>query len=164
MATKIDIRQAVSRDSLGRITGTSGSQLDDITRALNTEITPVFALSVTGANRVVTVGAGTLANPDTGTSKAILSNGGTITSFASGTVTLDATGAGNATPSAGSALGLGMTASQFMYIGISITSAGNIALVKGTAGASQGAATIPARVSGNYPVGYFLVQTNGSNK
>jgi hypothetical protein len=163
MATKIDARQVIDRDLLNRITGASGSQTDTVFAALNSEITPPLAFSVTGANRVVTIGNITVTNPSTNLNRTVPPISQLLPAFSSGTVTFDPTGAGNATPSAGSALALGMTASKFMRVGVSIDPLGSLTLTKGTEAASLAAATTPAVPSGLFGIGQIVVRTDGSN-
>lgn len=163
MATSTDIRQMRSRDTLDRITGVADSKLDLIVRDLNSEITPPLPFSVTGANRVVTIGNITRTNPTTGLNRTIPPISNLLPSFTSATVTMSATGAGTATPSVGSAINLGMTASQFLKIAVNIDATGSITLTSGTAGASLAAATTPASISGLFAVGFFVVRTDGSN-
>lgn len=163
MTTKFDARQTISRDTLTRITGAANSQADDIFRALDSEITPPLALTATGANRVVTIGNITVTNPDTSLNRTIPPISNLIPSFTTATVTLSATGAGTATATGGSTVNLGMTASQFLRIGISLTATGVITLTSGTAAASLAAATIPPTVSGLFAIGHVVVRTDGSN-
>ena len=56
-----------------------------------------------------------------------------------------------------------MTASQYMKLGINITSTGVLILLAGTPGASLAAATTPAAISGTFAIGYVVVRTDGSN-
>lgn len=163
MATKTDIRQFISRDTLTRTTGAAGSQLDAVIRALESEITPPLALSATGANRVLTIGNITVTNPSTSLKRTVPPISNLLPAFTSGTVTMSATGAGTATPSVGSAVSLGMTASQFMRIGVSIDPTGTLLLTKGTAAASLAAAGTPAVPSGLFAIGHVVVRTDGSN-
>jgi hypothetical protein len=164
MATKFDARQTISRALLSRLTSSANTELDNILQSLNTETTPPFALSESNpVDRVVNVGAISLINPETGRKNVITPINNTIPTFASGTITVGATGADSATPSAGSALGLAMSASQFLKINVAVNSSGNMVLTKGTAGASEAAATQPSLPPNSYSLGYFVVETNGSN-
>ena len=160
---KFDARQVIDRDLLTRITGASGSQTDTIIAALNSEITPPLALSVTGANRVVTIGNITVFNPSTNLNRTVPPISNLLPTFSSGTVTISASGAGNATPSVGTVLALAMVASRFMRIGVSIDPLGSLTLTKGTQAATLAAATTPAVPSGLFGIGQIIVRTDGSN-
>ena len=160
---KFDARQVIDRDLLTRITGASGSQTDTIIAALNSEITPPLALSVTGANRVVTIGNITVFNPSTNLNRTVPPISNLLPTFSSGTVTISASGAGNATPSVGTVLALAMVASGFMRIGVSIDPLGSLTLTKGTQAATLAAATTPAVPSGLFGIGQIIVRTDGSN-
>ena len=160
---KVDARQIIDRDLLARTTGASGSQTDTMFTALNSEITPPLAFSVTGANRIVTIGNITVFNPSTNLNRTVPPISQLLPAFASGTVTLDATGAGNATPSVGTTLALAMVASRFMRIGVSIDAIGSLSLTKGTQGATLATATTPAVPSGLFGIGHIVVRTDASN-
>lgn len=163
MSTKIDARQVIDRDLLNRITGASGSQTDTIVAALNSEITPPLAFSVTGVNRVVTIGNISVTNPSTNLNRSVPPIANLIPAFTSGTITLDPTGAGTATPSVGVALALGMIASRFMRVGINIDSLGLLTLTKGIQATTLAAASTPEVPSGLFGIGHIVVRTDGSN-
>lgn len=168
MATRPDIRQSISRDFLDQVLatdpGATGKQVDAVLRSFNNEVTPPLRMKqTTVANRVLNIGAITVTNPDTSRVRTVVPIHGLLPTFTSGTVTLDATGAGNATPSVGSLIALAMTASQFMKIGVSLNSSGQLVLSKGTAAGSLAAAGAPAALSDNHAVGYFVARTDGSN-
>lgn len=164
MATRFDARQTISRDLLRRITGAADSELDNILRVLEKEVTPPLSLTASQpADLILNIGSITVTNPETSQNKTIPPISNLLPSFTGGTVTMDATGAGNATPSVGSAVALGMSASQYLRIGVNINASGDIVLTKGTAGASLSAATNPPTVADTFAVGYFVVITNASN-
>ena len=164
MSTKLDARQTISRDTLNQIVNAADKELDDILRAVDSELTSPLALTENSpADLIVNIGALSITNSETGRTRSIPPISNLIPTFASGTVTLDATGAGNATPSSGVAVALGMSASQFLKLGISIDPNGDIVLQGGTAGASVAAATNPPLVPNTHSVGYIVVETDGSN-
>lgn len=168
MATRSDARQIISRDFLDQVLATApgptGKELDDVLRSINEELTPPFRMMPSNPNDlVITVENINVINPETSRNRTIPPINNLLPTFTSATVTLGGTGAGNATPSVGSALALGMSASQFMRIGINIDALGSITLTKGTPGASLAAATTPPTVSGLFWVGHFVARTNGSN-
>lgn len=162
MPNQTDIRQLRARATLDRTTAAANSSLDTIVQALNKEITPPFAMSVAGGTRTVAIGAPTVVNPTTEINKTISPISGLIPN-GSWSVVVDATGAGNATPSSGAVVALGMTANQVMRLGINVDASGALTLTKGTAAANFGTSGIPPVPSGLYPIGYVVVQTDGSN-
>jgi hypothetical protein len=165
MANKLDARQVESRDVLNQLAaGVADKELDDLLRATDSELTAPFVMRESSpADLTVTIGAVSITNPETNRRRTITPISGVIPTFTSETVTLPATGAGNATPSVGSAVALGMSASQFMKLGVSIDSNGDILLTAGTPGASEAAATFPAPIPDTYSIGYIVVETDGSN-
>lgn len=165
MGTQFDIRQSISRDTLDQIAAhETNKQCDDLIRSIDSELTsPLRLQQAYPASLVLHIGAASVTNPETGRVRTIAPINGVIPSFSGGTVTFDSTGAGNATPSVGSAIALGMSASQFLKISINVDSSGNIVLAKGAPGASAAAATMPANVSGTQSAGFYIVRTDGSN-
>lgn len=164
MTTKLDARQTISRDTLAQLATATGTELDNLLRSINAEVTPPLVLTEnTPADLIVNIGAITVSNPETSRTKSITPISNLIPTFAGGTVTLDATGAGNATPSSGNAIALGMSASQFLKLGISLDANGDLVLQAGTAGASEAAATNPPIVPNTHAIGYIVVETDGAN-
>lgn len=159
-----DLRQLRSRDTLTQISpNTSGVQADAIVRSIDSELDMPLRMRQTypTANLVLNIENITLTNPLTLRNKTIPPINNVLPVFTSGTITIDTTGAGNATPSIGSAFALGMTASRFLKIGVNLLSNGSLVLIPGTIGASLAAATNPAMVG--FAIGYFVVRTDGSN-
>ena len=164
MTTKFDARQTVSRDSLDQLTPSTGQELDNLLRSINSRVTPPVKLEATSTpSLVVNVGSILVTNPETSKNHTIPPISGLLPVFTSGTVTADATGAGNITPSVGSAIALSMTASQFLRVGINLNSTGSLVLMKGLAAGSLAAATAPADVVGAFAIGYVVIRTDGSN-
>jgi len=164
MSTKTDIRQFRSRSLLARLTGVTDSQLDTIIDALEKEVTPPLALSASSTpNLVLNIGNIAVANPSTSSTHIISPISNSLPSFTSGTVTAASTGAGNITPSVGSAIALGMTSSQYLRVSINIGSTGTLTLTKGSAASSLAAATIPVTVAGLLAIGHVVIRTDGSN-
>ena len=164
MASQTDVRQLIYRPAAPRITAAAGSAGDTIITALNSEVTPPLALQAsTTPDLILNVGNITVTNPSSGLNRSIPPILNLLPTFASGTVTLSASGSGTATPSGGSAVNLSMTASQYLKLGVNITSTGVLTLLAGVPGASLAAATVPASVGGTFAIGYLVVRTDGSN-
>lgn len=164
MPTKIHPRQIVSRALLSKITGLADSELDNILNSINYElILPFNIAQTTPPSLVANIGSIEVTNPETLGKRIIAPILDTIPSFSAGTITFDSTGAGNATPSSGSALALGMSSNEYLKLGIHINSSGQLVLTKGAAGANEAAATAPAIPANVYAIGFIVVQTDGSN-
>lgn len=164
MSILSDIRQLRSRDTLSQISGVANTELDNIVRAIDKDLTPSFVLSENSpASRVVNIGGAIVTHPETGRLHTIPPMNSLSPTFTSGTVTIDATGAGNAVPSVGSNLSLGMSASRFLKISIAFDSSGNLVLQKGSQGVTESAASLPSATAGTYPIGYIVVSTDASN-
>jgi Chaperone of endosialidase len=167
MSSRLNSDQNEYRGVLDSITTQTSvsAGMDTILPSINKELTPPLRMRAsTPISRVVQIDNITVTNSLHGRKTTISPIGGTtlpvVTTF---TITVDATGAGNATPSSGSALALGMTSSQFLKIGVHLLSTGLLSLTKGSASATLAGASHPSVPSGSYPVGFFYVQTDGSN-
>lgn len=167
MATRQDSSQSEFRGALNSITTQSATEtgMDQVIPSINAELqAPLRMRASNPISRVVQVDNLTVTNPSHGRKHTIAPIGGTalpvVTTF---TVTMDATGAGNATPSSGSALALGMTSNQFLKLGVALNSLGQIVLTKGTAAGTLAGAGVPSVPTGSYGIGYFHVATDGSN-
>ena len=168
MAQRFDSRQTVSRDQLEQLVNTPSGlnkELDDILRSIDGELTVPFVMRETDptADLVLNIGGIELTNTDTGRNRTIPPISNVLPTFTSGTVTAGATGADNLVPSAGSLISISMSASQFKKFGVSIDPNGDIVLQGGTAGASVALATNPPLVPNTHSVGYFIIETDGSN-
>jgi hypothetical protein len=154
MSTKLDARQTVSRDVLDQLASAAGVELDNLLRSLNSNDTPPLKMSVTGTDRVVSVGSIFVTNPETSKNRTIPTISNTLPSFTSGTITAAATGAGNLvySPSTASPTAIGMVGSQFRKFSINLDAAGNLTIIGGTAGASLAAATAPPSMNNTFGI------------
>jgi len=163
MTTQPKTRQIVSQDTHDQLVTAAGAELDNILRSVNSALTSPLDMSCTGTNRVVNVGAGTIANPETSKNRTIPTITDGLLSFTSGTITLPGSGTGSAVASPGSSLVLTMAANQFVKIGVNMAQNGTMSLTQGTAAGTLAGATSPAAVAGLYSVGYIVARTDGSN-
>jgi len=166
MTTHFDIRQSISHDTLDQLVTTTGKEVDDILRSVNSELTPLLRMvpANPGASLILNIGAISAANPETSRNRVIPPINNLLPTFASGTIMLSGTGAaGTATPSVGAVLNFVMAASQYLKIGVHLDATGNLLLTSGTpAGTLAGASAAPV-ASGTYAIGYLVVRTDGSN-
>jgi len=165
MTTKLDSRQSISKDQLEQLVSNKDVELDNILRAIDSEVSIPFVMRETDptADLVINIGPISITNPETDRNRTITPIGGEIPAFISGTITMDATGAGSATPSAGVAISLDMSANEFLKIGVSINSNGDIYLQSGASGVTEAAAGTPSYIPETYAVGYIVIETDGSN-
>jgi hypothetical protein len=163
MSTKFDARQVVSRDLLDQIANATETELDNILRSLNSNDTPPLKFSVTGNNRILSIGSIFVTNPETSKNRTIPTITNLIPNFTSGTVTAPSIGVGSITVSAGSPLAISMSASKFLKVGINVDVTSNIILTAGVAASSLAAATAPAAVAGTFSPGYIVLRTDASN-
>ena len=160
-----DPRQLSSRDTLTQIANNaSGVPVDALLRSTDSELTPPLRMRQSATpDLVLNIDAISVTNPQTSRKRSIPPILGVIPTFSGATVTFDTTGAGNATPSAGAALALGMSASQYLKVSVSLDSTGAIVLSKGAPASSIASATQPALLPDVYSIGYLVVATDGSN-
>ena len=162
--SKFDTRQVTSKESLDQLS--SGLiQLDELLGSINSNDTPPLKLSVTGLNKVISIGGIVVQNPETSQLRTIPPISNTLPVFTSGTITVGATGVGNIvfTPAVSSPISIGMAANQYRKFGVYLDDSGNLSLTAGLAGVSLAAAGTPSSINGAFGIGYFVVRTDGSN-
>ena len=163
MTTKTDIRQLRSRDELDQIAGTVDQQLDALMRSVNDELVmPLRMLSSSTPDLTFTIDPITVTNPITGRTRTIPTILNTLPIFTGGTVTLPASVGGTVTVSPGANPTLsGLTASNFIKMGISLDATGQLIIQFGIEGATVAAATTPPQVDGTFGIGYVVVEADG---
>lgn len=155
---------AIGQNSaLGRIapgaTNTVPVELDNVLNALNSEVTPLLELKPSATpNLVVSVGALSATNPETGAKRVIPPISNLLPVFTGGTITFPSASGGSATPSAGTAIVITISVGNFLKVGISLTAAGNLVLQSGAQGATEALATAPALVPNSFAIGYVVLQ------
>lgn len=162
MATKLDLRQSVYRGLLARISNTTNPEGDNLMEGINSELTPLLQLTVTGTNRVVSVGASALANPETGYNRALATIGANSPLLTSGTITFPAT-PGTVTVSPGNNATFSMGANEYIKALIYLDASNNLNLIFGTANAVEANATVNAPPEGTIGIGFVTIQTVGGN-
>lgn len=167
---KIIPQQIVSKDTLDQLykaseyfaNDTDNIQLSDLLLALNKELTPPLRLRENSPNSLIlNIDAISVQNPETDVRRTILPIQDLIPTFTSGTVTFPAASGGNAVPSAGSNLVITISSGNYLKIGISLLSNGNISLVAGTQGASEAAATVPLLIASSCNIGFVVLHNTG---
>lgn len=161
--SKFDARQTISKDLLDQLTIASGVELDNILRAINSNVTYPLKLSATGLDRITSIGSIFVTNPETSKNRTIATILNTIPNFLGGTITAPVGGVGTITVSPGVNLAISMAANEFLKIGINMNSVGLIYLTAGLVGSSLVLATPPPGISDTFSVGYMVLRTDGSN-
>lgn len=159
MATKYDSRQVVSRDTLDQLSLAAGQQVDNLLISLNKELIAPLRMTVTGANRVLSIGAIAPLNTQTNRTRVSAPINGAIPSFTSGAITFPSASNNPITINPGSNTTLPtMAAGNFIKALVQVNGAGNLSLKFGTPGASLVAATLPEYDSEVSVVGYVVVR------
>lgn len=159
MSTKLDARQTISRDLLDQLVNATGTELDDILRALNEEATPPLRMSASSpADQILTIDSISVANPATGRNRTIPTISNTLPAFASGTVTVPTSSGGTVTVSPGTNSTLTLSVGNYIKMGVSLDASGNLSVQFGVEGASVAAATAPPAVNNTFAIGYVVLQ------
>jgi hypothetical protein len=163
--TSPDIRQIQTRTLQDQLDSTAVVQMDSVLASINNELTPPGRLiAASTPSLVVTVGTGTVVNPNTSKNRLIPFISNTYVNFAGGTITFPS-GTGTITVSPGVNLAITIGASQFMAITVQLDSTGNINLSAGTATSSLATALAAASPGSSsfLSLGLIVIQTNASS-
>lgn len=163
MATKIDNRQLIARDNLAELTASANINTDEVLRAVDALLQPMFRLSANSTpNLVLNIASNFVQNPTSlrYKSSAPLGIGGALNTFTSGTVTFPSATGGTITPSVGSTSTLTLASNNYMKVLISIDTSGFIVVTQGTAAVTLAAATLPTEPVNTYSVGYVALFNN----
>ena len=164
MATSIDNRQLICRDTLPEILATSNIATDALLRAVDKELTPMFKLSASSpASLVVTVGANKIQNPTSTQWKTITPLAGNELAMASvtGTITFQGNNQ-NILISNGSPVLLNIINDyDYVKVLVGITSSKVIIVTLGAQYADETAA-LPVEPVNTISIGYIIVRRVGS--
>jgi hypothetical protein len=159
-ATKFDIRQSETRVLQDQLNSAATTQMDSTLASINSELTtPGRLIAQSTPSLVVTVGAGTVTNPNTGKNRALPLINNAAVSFAGGTITFPST-SGTITTSPGNSASITIGANQFVAVLVQLDSAGNLNLTVGAAAGSLGAVVVPGGSASFLSLGYIIVQSN----
>jgi hypothetical protein len=142
MANKLDARQTIVRDLLSHIgDGNTNVEVDNLMRAINSDLYPLLRLDSDGA-LTVTVQASSKVNPEYGRKTEIPPINGVVPDFTSGTIVFPATNAGSIGCTPGDPVSLSglLSANNFIKVGVHLQENGDLAVTLGTEGASAAAA------------------------
>lgn len=157
--TFVRLTDVVADLVLSRLGNTGTDLLDDLFTKINTALAIPGELSVTGTNKVVSIGGTQVVTGPSGKLKTLPplngidlgSRSGTF-DFATGTGTGDVQNASLPT----------LTPNFFVKAGFQVTENGNIVVIFGNEGATASAATLPTFSENALPLGYVVLQDNGS--
>lgn len=159
MAIKLDSRQTVSRDSLLQLSNSSPTELDNLLRALNAEVTPPFRMRVTSGTQI-TMDGPTTQNTETLRSSSMTPINNVIPSITTLPVVITI-GSGTITDNNGSTtLNFTISSNYYLKIGVHLQIDGKFAYTAGTQGTSIALATVPPVPANTYPIGYFWLFSN----
>ena len=163
MANKLDARQMIVRDLLSHIgNGLSNVEIDNLMRAINSDLYPLLRLDSDGAS-TITVQASSKVNPELSRKTEIPPINGVIPIFTTGTITFPADNTGSITVLPGSAVSLSgpLGVNSFMKVGIHLKSDGDLAVTLGVEGASAALAAEPFDLPDALFIGKVLIETDG---
>lgn len=162
--TKIDIRQVETRVLQDQLDANPVTEMDSVLASANSELIPPGRLvQQVVPSLVVTVGSGTVTNPNTSKHRVLPFISGSPLSFTGGTLTFPAL-SGMITVSPGVNAAITMGPSQFCAVLVQIDSGSLLHLVVGSPAGSLGAAVIPGGDLTRLSLGYVIVQSNGASQ
>lgn len=160
--TNLDIRQSETRTLQDQLNSGAITRMDATLASINNELTaPGRLIAQATPTLVVSVNPSKVTNPNTGKNRVLPLIDNTLVSFLGGTLTFPST-SGFVTSTPGASYGITIGASQFVAVLVSLSSAGQLTLVVGTATASLATVIVPGTGSSDLPLGYVIVQSDGS--
>lgn len=162
MTSKFDARQTISHDLLDQLAPAVDTELDNLLRGINKEVTPPLRLSASAVpNLTLNVGSIFVTNPETGRNRTIPVISNTLPNFTGGTVVFPAASGGTITVTPGTNATLTISNDMFLKVGINLDATGNMSLTFGVEAATIAAATAPPSISNTFAVGYVVIRTVG---
>jgi hypothetical protein len=162
MSNLIDSTQIAHRAILQQIIPyATSSQLDQILRSINLDLTDVLKVDASSVpSLVITIGPSIVNNTESNRQKSIPYIVSSLPNFTSGTVTFPSTSGGTITPSPGSGIVLTLPSNQFTKVLISLDQSGNLVVTQGNNNASESLAIAPAPVPATLSVAYISLFNN----
>lgn len=169
-----DSRQVTLREFLEQIASASHyagttdakpanqTELDNLLRAIDDELTPPLRLDASSPNDlVVSVGAAVITNSESARSRSIPHIGALLpNSFSSGTVTFPATSGGTITVSPGNNGTLTVPSNEYIKVLIYMDATGALNVLPGVADAVEANASVLAAPKKTLPIGYVTLFNN----
>jgi len=164
--TKLDARQVTYKGTLLRTATTNPTELDNLIRSLDAEVTPPLMMRAdTATLRKVDISSIVVTNLETLEKKTIPPINGIAPDFTSGTIQFPASGNNPVavTPGADPTMPV-MGANEVVKVAVFLNDSSQLELSFGTVGASEALAGTPANIVRTFPIGYIVVRTDGSSQ
>ncbi|OQW46490.1 MAG: hypothetical protein A4S09_16365 [Proteobacteria bacterium SG_bin7] len=162
MSQKFDARQIISRDVLNRIALATNTELDDLIRSLNAEVTPPFHLFPQDpATLTLNVGASRVQNPITSRSRTVAALGADTPNFTSGTIVFPASSGGTVTITPGNNTTLNLASGNWRKATIYLDANDDLNLLFGDEAATEALANALPAPDGTLALGYVSLQNVG---
>lgn len=161
--TTFDIRQSQTRTLQDQLNSATVTRMDAVLAAINSELTaPGRLMAQATPSLIVTVGSGTVINPNTLQNRILPLINNVQVTFAGGTITFPST-SGTIVVSPGVNASITIGANKFVAVLVQLTSAGLLNLVVGAEASSLVAVIYPTADTSKLSLGYIIVQSNGSS-
>ena len=158
---KIDARQIISRDALDQLKGSANTELDDLLRAINSEITPPLRMDASSpADLTVSIGAVQISDSENNRVKSGAHINGTLPTFTSGSITFPSSSGGTVTISPGTNTTVSITSNNYRKGLIYLKENGDLDIAFGVENATEANATVPDVIVNTYPIGYVTLFNN----
>lgn len=162
--TKLDIRQVETKVLQDQIDSQVVTGMDSALASINSElIVPGRMIAQTTPSLVVSVGSGTISNPNTAKKRVLPFISGTPLTFAGGTITFPPT-SGSIVVAPGSGGSITIGSNQFVAVTVQLDATSQMVLSIGAAAGSLPAVVIPGGALTNLTLGYIIVQSNGAGQ
>jgi len=158
----VGLEQLKQYSALTEIAPGGDTTLDTVISNINSVVKEPGALSFPGGNAVLTVGATNVTIGPSGKLKALPQISGVDVGSITGTFTFTGNPNVTVTGSAVAVANVSLTSGQFVKVGIEIRSDAQIYAIFGTPGASQSAAGAPIFSKKSIPLGYIVLENNGT--
>lgn len=159
--SNLDIRQSIVHASLDQITSGADHPVHEVLAAINSELTMPLRMSV-ASGTTMTIGAFTVANPETGRNRSAPPINGKTPAFTGSTVTFPSTTGSITFSSSGSPVAFTIGSNLYYKILFYIDEAGLLGAIVGTGAASAAAAVVPTLTSYVQGIGYVVVHSTGT--
>lgn len=169
MTTRLDSRQSRQRALLDQLSNNTDVKLDTLLNLTNDELTQPLRLRQSNpTNLRLNIDSITVKTEDGaeghGRTRTIQPISGVLPSFTPGYVEFPSASGGSITASGltlATSYTLTVSSGNWIKVGVSINTSGQIVLNFGTQGASESAAGAPARTAGTRAIGYVSLQNSG---
>ena len=162
--TKLDVRQVETKVLQDQLNANPVTGMDSTLASVNSELqVPGRMIAATVPSLIVTVGAGTVSNPNTAKKRVLPFISGTPLDFPGGSITFPPTsGAIVVSPGSGGSITIG--SNQFVAVTVQLDATSQMVISIGTAAPSLASVVIPGGNLTDLTIGYIIVQSNGAGQ